>query len=68
MQEKTERNNMENKQLENIASLLKHLLAIELYKSDVKQQDIGKHLKMSTASVNKLLKGIKKGKIYEQEK
>jgi predicted transcriptional regulator len=47
------------KKLNDIELILKHLLAIELYKNDVNQADIGKHLSIAKASVNKLLKGIK---------
>lgn len=49
-----------SKKLTTIERALQHLLAVELYKLDVSQADIGKHLGISTGSANKLLKGIKK--------
>lgn len=48
--------------LENIENLLRHLLVIELNRHDVPQQEIGKHIKVSTGTVNKMLKGVKKQK------
>lgn len=51
-----------SRQILNIEKSMQHLLAIELYKLDVTQEDIGKHLGIAKASVNKLLKGIKKQK------
>ena len=41
--------------------LLQHLLAVELYKSGVKQEVIAKHhLHVATARVNEMLKDVKK--------
>jgi len=42
--------------------LLKHLLAIELARSGVPYQEIAKHLHVATASVVKMLKGVRKEK------
>lgn len=53
-------NDQNNKPLERIEGLLKHILAIQLYQSGVKQQLIAKHLKVATAKVNELLKGVEK--------
>ena len=50
------------KQITAIEKLLQHLLAVELYKLDMTQEDIGKQLGIAKGSVNKLLKGIKKQK------
>lgn len=46
----------------NVEKILQHILAVELYKLDVTQEQIAKHLKMSKGSVNNLLKGVKKEK------
>lgn len=51
---------MEDK-LDNVAGLLRHLLALELSKSGVSMPEIGKHLHVATATVVKMLKGVKKG-------
>ena len=62
------KNNMEKEHMElvkkisGIEKILQHLLAVELYKFDVSQKEIGKHIGIATGSVNKLLKGIKKQK------
>jgi hypothetical protein len=40
--------------------LLKKLLMIELFKLGVSQTNIGKKLKLQTATVNTFLKGIKR--------
>jgi len=53
-----------SKQMTSIEKSLQHLLAIELYKLNVSQADIGKQLGIATGSVNKLLKGIKKENNY----
>lgn len=49
-----------NKSLERIEELLKHILAIQLYQSGVNQQLIAKHLKIAKAKANDLLKGVEK--------
>lgn len=51
--------NLEDK-LEQIAVTMKHILAIELYRNGIPQTDIAKHLRIATASVNKMLKGMKR--------
>lgn len=48
--------------LDTIIQLLKHLLALQLYRSDVPQAEIGKHLHVATGSVAKMLKGVRKEK------
>lgn len=57
---------MEEK-LDEISKLLRHILALELYKSGMTQEAIGKHLKIATGSVNALLKGVKKGDFINGE-
>ncbi len=49
-------------ELKTIKKTVQHLLALELYKSGVKQTEIGKHLGISTAAANGLLKGVKVNK------
>lgn len=49
-------------ELKMIKRTLQHLLAIELYKSDVKHAAIGKHLSVSTVVVGAMLKGVNKEK------
>lgn len=51
-----------NKRIVNIEGALRHLLALELFKLDVSQANIGKQLGIATGSVNKLLRGVKKQK------
>lgn len=48
--------------LTSIEGLLQSQLVIELFKLGVSQNEIGKRLKLRTATVNSLLKGIKKEK------
>jgi predicted transcriptional regulator len=43
-----------------IKKLLQQLLAVELFKSGVPQADIAKRLHIATASVNQMLKGVKR--------
>ncbi len=50
------------KKVDHIERTLQHLLAIELFRHDVPQSEIGKHLGIAKGSVNKLLKGLKKQK------
>ena len=47
--------------LDTVIELLQHLLALQLAERGVKQVDIGKHLGVATATVSKLLKGVKRG-------
>jgi predicted transcriptional regulator len=46
--------------LDTIIGLLQHLLALELAKGGVPQQEIAKHIHVATATVVKLLKGVKR--------
>ncbi|WP_315831740.1 helix-turn-helix domain-containing protein [Bradyrhizobium prioriisuperbiae] len=46
--------------LDTAITLLQHLLALELAREGVKQQAIAKHLRVATASVNKMLKGTRR--------
>lgn len=48
------------KKLDAVIKLLQHLLALELAKSDVTQEVIGKHLHVAKATVVEMLKGVKK--------
>ncbi len=48
--------------LQEIESLLKAQLVIELYKSGINQGEIAKRLHVATKEVNDLLKGIGKSK------
>lgn len=48
------------KKLDDISKILRHLLAVELYRANTPQPQIGKLLGISAGSVNALLKGIKK--------
>jgi predicted transcriptional regulator len=45
------------RKLDMTIGLLQHLLALELAREGVKQQAIAKHLRVATASVNRMLKG-----------
>ncbi len=40
----------------------KYMLAIELFKLGLTQKEIGKRIRMKTATVNQMLKGLKKTK------
>ena len=51
--------NIERK-LDIVIELLQHLLALELAKGGVKQQLIAKRLHVATATVGKMLQGVKK--------
>ena len=51
-----------NQKLNEIIELLSHLLAVQLYKSNVSMGAIGKHLHIAKATVVKMLKDIKKEK------
>ena len=48
--------------LDIIIGLLQHLVALELMKGGVTKQAIAKHLHVATATVVKMLKGVKKEK------
>jgi transposase-like protein len=46
--------------LDTIIELLKHSVAIQLAQAGVPQTKIAKRVKLATATVNKMLQGIKK--------
>jgi len=48
------------KKLNLAIGLLQHLLALELAREGVPQQDIAKHLRLAKASVGKMLTGVKR--------
>ena len=48
--------------LDIMIELLQHLLVLELARSGVKQAAIGKHVRIATAKVNGMLRGVKKGR------
>ena len=50
------------KKLDTIVELLRHLLAVELSRSGMSMPEIGKRLHVATATVVKMLKGIRKEK------
>lgn len=45
-----------------VIELLRHLLAIELFRSGVTQEAIGKHLQIAKAKVVEMSKGVEKKK------
>jgi len=47
------------KKLDTIIGLLQHILAVQLAGRGVRQTDIGKHIRVATATVGKMLKGVK---------
>jgi predicted transcriptional regulator len=52
--------NMSTEQkLDKAIELLKHLLALELARDGVPRQAIAKHIGVATATVGKMLKGVK---------
>ena len=57
-----EQMNITQQKLDAIIQPLKHLLALQLYRSDVPQAEIGTHLYVATASVVKMRKGVSKEK------
>lgn len=48
----------DSKLLEEIKRLLQQLIAIQLYQSGMTQKDISKNLRLATAKVNDMLKGV----------
>ncbi|TSC57218.1 MAG: hypothetical protein Greene041679_379 [Parcubacteria group bacterium Greene0416_79] len=50
------------KKLGIIVELLRHLLAVELLRGGMSMPEIGKRLHVATATVVKMLKGVKKEK------
>ena len=55
-------NKVIEKKLDSMIDLLQQLLAFELLRGGVGMADIGKHLHIATATVVKMLKGVKKEK------
>jgi hypothetical protein len=51
---------MLSEKLDTVIVLLKHLLVLELSKGGVTHAEIGKHAKIATATVGKLLRGYKR--------
>jgi len=49
------------KKLDTIIGLLQHMLALQLASQGVRRTEIGKHIHVATATVGKMLKGVKKG-------
>lgn len=47
-----------NNDLSTITQLLRNLLAIELWRGGLSQEEIGKRLGVATGSANKMLKGV----------
>jgi hypothetical protein len=46
------------KKLDAITELLKYLIAIDLARGGVPQSEIAKRVKMATATINKMVKGV----------
>jgi len=55
-------NQTNEKKLDTVIELLQHLLALELTRSGVTQEVIGKRLHVAKATVVEMLKGVKKEK------
>jgi hypothetical protein len=55
------------KKLDAIIGLLQHLLALQLAGRGVRQADIGKHIHVATATVGKMLKGVKDDRYGNQK-
>jgi predicted transcriptional regulator len=47
------------KKLDTIIGLLQHMLALQLASRGVRQTQIGKHIHVATATVGKMLKGVR---------
>jgi hypothetical protein len=47
------------KRLDTIIGLLQHMLVLQLAGQGVRQTEIGKHIHLATATVGKMLKGVK---------
>lgn len=47
--------------LDTIIGLLQHMLALQLAGRGVRQTEIGKHIHVATATVGKMLRGIRNG-------
>lgn len=57
-----DKNHIIEKKIDTVIELLQHLLALELSKSGVTQEAIGKRVHLAKATVVKMLKGVKKDK------
>lgn len=57
----------EHNDLKEIKYILMQLLAIELWRGGLSQLEIGKHINISVGSVNKMLKGVSRRVILENE-
>lgn len=57
-----DRDQIIEQKLDTIIGLLRHLVALELARGGVTQQAIGRHLRVATATVVKMLRGIDKEK------
>lgn len=47
------------KKLDTIIGLLQHMLVLQLAGRGVRQNEIGKHIHVATATVGKMLKGVR---------
>jgi hypothetical protein len=52
--------NDQNKSLQKIEDLLRHILAVQLYRGGASQQQVAKHLKISVGKCNELLQGVQR--------
>jgi len=57
-----DKNQIIEKKLDTVIELLQHIVALELAKSGMTQEAIGKRLHITKATVVKMLKGVKKEK------
>jgi hypothetical protein len=53
-------NKVIEEKLDVLIDLMKHLVAIELARSGVRQTVISKHVRMANAKVGKMLQGVRK--------
>jgi DNA-binding transcriptional regulator LsrR (DeoR family) len=60
MDKQTENEGKISMQLDEIKRLLQHLIAIQLYCGGATQDEIVSNLRIAKATVNKMVKGIKK--------
>mgnify|MGYP001567657396 CR=1 FL=1 len=58
----------DGKRLEDLADLMRWLVAIELWKGGVAQADISKRLGIAVGSVNKYVKGIERSHNRHRDK
>lgn len=55
-----DRDQIIEQKLDDTIGLLQHLLALELAREGLPKQAIAKHIRVATATVVKMLKGVKK--------